>query len=63
MICEGCIKQDVCKFRNDVERFEEVVGAVGTCKYKVACPPPSYCDTTADWDAANEPWDTVTIIR
>ena len=46
-VCEGCIKQDTCKFRKEVERFEKVEGILGkhpfpepleavvTCKYKL----------------------------
>jgi len=43
-ICEGCIKQDVCKFRAGVEKEMEGRGIAEplevaiTCKYKVITP-------------------------
>jgi len=42
-ICEGCIKQDVCRFREDVARYEKTLFCIETisleplevtCKYK-----------------------------
>ena len=55
MICEGCIKQDVCKYRGvegDVERFERIMEGVPmealevTCAYKVVSPKNWDTDTT-----------------
>ena len=39
-ICEGCIKEDVCKFKNKVEKYEEGIDLPEPltpnieCKYK-----------------------------
>jgi hypothetical protein len=39
-ICEGCIKQDVCKFKEEVEKYEnkakvpEPLEPILNCKYK-----------------------------
>lgn len=39
-ICEGCIKQDVCKFKEEVEKYEgktklpEPLEPIIECKYK-----------------------------
>lgn len=56
-ICEGCIKQDVCKFKKEVEKYEkdklklpEPLSPNVDCKYKQAGPCPDYyiypCDST-----------------
>ena len=69
MICEGCIKQGVCKFRNEVERFEEIVGTVGTCKYRqerysppIFDPEPSPCPTPT-WASDSTTGLGMTMIR
>ena len=37
-ICEGCIKQDVCKFKDEVEKYDmklpEPLEPIIECKYK-----------------------------
>ena len=39
-ICEGCIKQDVCKFKDEVEKYEkkaelpESLEPIIACKYR-----------------------------
>jgi len=53
-ICEGCIKQDVCKFKKEVEKYEmedsgipEPLFPFLNCKYKRTEPPNwTYTGTT-----------------
>ena len=56
MICEGCIKQDVCKYQARVREYEANTAAIEmgeplrvevACKYKETR---SYCDTDTPWD-------------
>ena len=43
-ICEGCLRQDVCKFKAEVEKYEdktelpEPLDSAITCKYKEVGP-------------------------
>lgn len=64
MICEGCIKQDTCKYKEVVEEYEadvpeisfdEPLEAIIQCKYKETYPPLPNCDITT-----NPVWDGVT---
>ena len=45
-ICEGCIKQDVCKFKNEVEKYDmklpEPLIPVFACRYKETMGEPTY---------------------
>jgi len=59
MICEGCIKQSTCKYKEVVEEYEadapemlfdEPLEATVICKYKETYAPPNYCDTTTGDD-------------
>ena len=70
MICEGCIKQSTCKYKDVVEEYEadapemsfdEPLEATVICKYKQTCVPypPNCtidCDTTTYIPDDNVPW-------
>jgi len=74
-ICEGCIKQDTCKFkervedeygtwRNDTGRFilKEPLGISVSCKYKEVadcCAPYPYAPIYPD-SGTDTTWDTYT---
>ena len=75
MICEGCIKQDTCKYKDEVEQYEKemdipmlhgpanpligVVEVTLSCRFKQTCPPLPNCDTTT-YNPAPADWDTTT---
>jgi len=58
MICEGCIKQSTCKYKEVVEEYEadasemlfdEPLDAIVRCKYKQPCVPyPSMSSESGD---------------
>ena len=65
MICEGCIKQSTCKYKEVVEEYEadapellfdEPLEATIQCKYKQTYPPLPNCDTTT----GDPGWSTTT---
>ena len=66
MICEGCIKQDVCKYKEEVERYEkknkgklpEPLEPTARCKYKR--PEPHDWGMTIGSARSVHPWDSVT---
>lgn len=70
-ICEGCVKQDVCKFKEEVEKYEEKglpepLTPKAECKYKETSvhylPYYPYPITiTSDWPWLTSPaWTTTT---
>ena len=67
-VCVGCIKQDVCKYRDDVkmqEEFDAVVEhtlrepleVVVDCKYRQGC-----VETVSCWDEGDD-WATYTDTK
>ena len=71
MICEGCIKQDTCKYKEVVEEYEadapemlfdEPLEVIIQCKYKETCIPyPPNCGTaTYTYDPNSVEWSGTT---
>lgn len=63
-ICEDCIKQDVCKFKEQVEGYENKIDLpnplepIILCKYKHILPtyPPVSCPSVWTSETYSAPW-------